>query len=179
MTLAAGSRLGPYELVAPIGAGGMEEVYRARDSHLGRDVAVKVLPAKNAADDEMRERFEREARTISRLSHPAVCSIFDVGSHEGVPYLGMELLEGQSLAERLAKGPIPVPQALRVARDVCQALEAAHRKGSQGSTGGTSSAIARSRLPPCPGPSRSARTSLPTAGSCRSTRTNRAGPRST
>ncbi|MDL2717174.1 MAG: protein kinase [Acidobacteriota bacterium] len=129
MTLAAGTKLGPYEILALIGAGGMGEVYRAKDTRLGRDVAVKVLPAKFAEDGEMRERFENEAQAIARLSHPNICSIFDVGSHEGTAYLVMELLEGESLAERLAKGALPAAQVLRIGRDICAALAAAHRKG--------------------------------------------------
>ncbi len=129
MTLAAGTRLGPYEILAPIGAGGMGEVYKARDTRLGRDVAVKALAARFAADDEMRARFEREARTISQISHPNICAIFDVGSHEGTSYLVMELLEGESLADRLARGPLALSQALRIGKEVCAALSAAHRKG--------------------------------------------------
>ncbi|HQR68597.1 MAG TPA: serine/threonine-protein kinase, partial [Thermoanaerobaculia bacterium] len=125
----SGEKLGPYEIVGLLGAGGMGEVYRARDTRLGREVAVKVLPARFAADAEMRERFEREARTISQLSHPNICSIFDVGSHEGTAYLVMELLEGESLADRIARGPLPLSQALRVGRDICAALAAAHGKG--------------------------------------------------
>jgi serine/threonine protein kinase len=129
MVLKEGEKLGPYEIDGLLGAGGMGEVYRAKDSRLGRDVAVKVLPSRFAADAEARERFEREARTIAQISHPNICSIFDVGSHEGTGYLVMELLEGESLADRLAKGPLPLSQALRVGRDVCAALAAAHRKG--------------------------------------------------
>jgi Tol biopolymer transport system component len=129
MALKPGEKLGPYEIVNLLGVGGMGEVYRAKDTRLGREVAVKVLPARFAADAEMRERFEREARTISQLSHPNVCAIFDVGSHEGTAYLVMELLEGESLAERVARGPLPLSQALKVGRDVCAALDAAHRKG--------------------------------------------------
>ncbi len=129
MALAPGSRLGPYEILSPLGAGGMGEVWRARDTRLGRDVAVKVLPGKFAADPEMRHRFEQEARTISQLSHPNICAIFDVGTQDGTAFLVMELLEGESLAERLVKGPLPLQQALRVGREICLALAAAHRKG--------------------------------------------------
>jgi Tol biopolymer transport system component len=129
MTILSGVRLGPYEIASLLGVGGMGEVWRARDTRLGRDVAVKVLPAKFAADAEMRERFEREAQTIARISHPNICSIFDVGSHEGTGYLVMELLEGESLADRVAKGALPLSQALRIGRDICAALAAAHRKG--------------------------------------------------
>ncbi len=129
MTLNPGKRLGPYEVVSLLGAGGMGEVYRAKDTRLGRGVAVKVLPARFAADAEMLERFEREARTISQLSHPNICAIFDVGSHEGTAYLVMELLEGESLADRVVRGALPLSQALRVGRDICAALAEAHRKG--------------------------------------------------
>src|SRR5512136_2871067 len=94
MRLSAGTRLGPYEIVAPLGAGGMGEVYRAKDTRLDRDVAVKILPAGFAANPEFKARFEREAKTISQLSHPNVCSLFDVGNHEGMEYLVMELIEG-------------------------------------------------------------------------------------
>ncbi|HTY42095.1 MAG TPA: protein kinase [Thermoanaerobaculia bacterium] len=129
MTLAAGSRLGPYEIVSPLGAGGMGEVYRARDTRLARDVAVKVLPSDRVSTPEARERFEREARTISQLSHPNVCVLHDVGREGNAEYLVMELLEGESLADRLARGPLALEQALRFAAEIAAALDAAHRKG--------------------------------------------------
>src|SRR6202521_4708347 len=113
MALSPGSRLGPYEILAPLGAGGMGEVYRARDTRLERTVAVKVLPQHLSASPEVRQRFEREAKTISQLSHPHICALYDVGSHEGTEYLVMELLEGQTLSERLAKGALPLEQTLR------------------------------------------------------------------
>ena len=113
MTIAAGSRLGPYEILAPLGAGGMGEVYKARDTRLGRDVAIKVLPQRLSSSAEVRQRFEREARTISQLSHPHICALYDVGSHDGTEYLVMELLEGETLSDRLAKGPLPLEQTLR------------------------------------------------------------------
>jgi len=115
MPLSAGARLGPYEIVAPLGAGGMGEVYRARDTRLDRIVAVKVLPSDLAADPEFRERFEREARLISSLSHPNVCPLFDVGNQDGVEYLVMEYLDGETLAARIEKGPVPLDQALAIA----------------------------------------------------------------
>jgi eukaryotic-like serine/threonine-protein kinase len=108
LTLPAGTRLGPYEILAPLGAGGMGEVYRARDTRLGREVAVKILPPALTGSDQARQRFEREARTISQLSHPNICAIYDVGREGEIEYLVMELLEGQTLAERLAKGPPPL-----------------------------------------------------------------------
>ena len=123
MYLASGSRLGHYELLAPLGAGGMGEVYRARDSRLGRTVAVKVVRG------EFNERFEREARAISALNHPHICTLHDVGSQDGVKYLVMELVEGETLADRLRKGPAPQDQAVRIAIEMAGALEAAHRKG--------------------------------------------------
>src|SRR5512139_656488 len=129
MSLSAGTRLGPYEIVAPIGAGGMGEVYRARDTRLGRDVAVKVLPADFAANPQLKERFEREAQTISQLSHPNVCSLFDVGHESGVDFLVMELIEGESLGDRLRKGPLPIEQVLRHGIEIASALDAAHRRG--------------------------------------------------
>src|SRR6266511_3993897 len=101
MTLAAGSRLGPYEVLSPIGAGGMGEVYRARDTRLERTVAVKVLPQRLSSSPDVRQRFEREAKTISQLSHPHICALYDVGNQDGVEYLVMEFLEGETLAERL------------------------------------------------------------------------------
>ncbi len=127
--LAAGTRLGPYEVVAPLGAGGMGQVYRARDTRLGRLVAVKLLAGRHAEDAAMRERFEREARAISALSHPGICTLFDVGEHEGAHYLVMEYLEGETLADRLARGPLPLDQALTLGREIAAALAAAHRRG--------------------------------------------------
>jgi eukaryotic-like serine/threonine-protein kinase len=127
--LSAGSRLGPYEIVSPLGAGGMGEVYKARDTRLGRDVAVKVLPTHLSNDPELKARFEREARAISSLSHPHICALYDVGSHEGTEYLVMELLEGQTLAQRLEKGPLPAEQALKFGIEIADALDRAHRRG--------------------------------------------------
>ncbi|MCJ7440581.1 MAG: protein kinase, partial [Thermoanaerobaculaceae bacterium] len=112
--LRAGARLGPYELLGLIGAGGMGEVYRARDTRLGRDVAIKVLPAEFAADAERLKRFEREAKATAALSHPNILDVHDVGTHEGVPYLVEELLEGESLRERLARGAVPAREALGI-----------------------------------------------------------------
>ncbi len=106
--LAAGTSLGPYRILAPLGAGGMGEVYRAHDSRLDRDVAIELIPAALARDPERIERFEREVRAAGALNHPNVCTIHDVGAHEGAPFVVMELLEGQTLRERLAAGPIPV-----------------------------------------------------------------------
>src|SRR5260221_11452339 len=113
MSLAAGTRLGPYEILVPIGAGGMGEVYRARDARLERDVAIKVLPSHLSDDPELKGRFEREAKAISQLTHPHICTLHDVGSANGVDFLVMELLEGQSLADRLEKGPLPTDQGLK------------------------------------------------------------------
>src|SRR5207249_1294797 len=129
MSLSAGNRLGPYEIVASIGAGGMGEVYKARDTRLDRLVAIKVLPDLLAADPERRERFEREARAVSSLNHPNICMLFDVGQQDGVEYLVMELLEGESLAQRLTRGPLPLDQALRHATEIADALSKAHRQG--------------------------------------------------
>jgi Tol biopolymer transport system component/predicted Ser/Thr protein kinase len=129
MTLSPASRLGPYEIVAPIGAGGMGEVYRAKDTRLGRDVAVKVLPAHLSESAELRQRLEREAKTISSLSHPHICMLHDVGHQDGTDYLVMEFLEGETLADRLAKGPLPMEQALKVGIETAGALDAAHEHG--------------------------------------------------
>src|SRR5262245_26957492 len=107
MALAPRTRLGPYEIVSPLGAGGMGEVYRARDTRLDRDVAVKVLPELLAGNEIVRARFEREAKSISSLSHPSICTLFDVGQVEQTVYLVMELIEGESLAERVTRGPMP------------------------------------------------------------------------
>src|SRR5450759_3894239 len=106
MALSAGAKLGPYEIVSPLGAGGMGEVYRARDTRLQRTVAIKVLLPQFSADAELKQRFEREARSISSLQHPHICTLHDVGEHEGVSFLVMELLEGETLAARLQRGPM-------------------------------------------------------------------------
>ena len=107
MTLATGTRLGPYEILSPLGAGGMGEVYKARDTRLERTVAVKILPPRFSEDADMKQRFEREAKAISALAHVNICALYDVGTHEGTEYLVMEHLEGQTLAERLSNGPLP------------------------------------------------------------------------
>jgi len=125
MSPVAGQRLGPYEILARIGAGGIGEVWRARDTRLDRSVAIKMLPAEMAASAQLRARFDREARSISQLSHPNICSLFDVGDD----YLVMELLEGESLADRLTRGPLPLDQALRVGIEIASALDCAHRSG--------------------------------------------------
>jgi Tol biopolymer transport system component len=124
-----GRRLGPYEIVAPLGAGGMGEVYRARDTRLDRPVAVKVMPPHLAADPEARQRFDREARAISNLAHPHICALHDVGSDGGVDYLVMELVEGETLAARVERGPVPLADALRWAAQIAGALDRAHRSG--------------------------------------------------
>jgi serine/threonine protein kinase/Tol biopolymer transport system component len=129
MALSPGQRLGPYELVAPIGAGGMGEVWRGRDTRLDRSVAVKILPPAFAEDAERQARFEREARAISSLNHPHICTLFDVGRDGDAHFLVMELLEGDSLADRLQKGPLPLEQVVRYGAQVAEALDAAHRQG--------------------------------------------------
>ena len=129
MALAPGARLGPYEIIGPLGSGGMGDVYRARDSRLNRTVAIKVLPDHAAADPDRRERFEREAKAISALDHPNICALYDVGEHDGVYFLVMPCLEGQTLADRLVKGPVPPDQAMRIAIEMATALDAAHRHG--------------------------------------------------
>ena len=129
MTLSPGTRLGPYEVTSAIGAGGMGEVYKARDTRLDRTVAIKVLPALLGADPDRRARFSREAKIIAGLSHPHICTLHDVGEHEGTTFLVMEHLTGETLADRLQKGPLPLDQALDVATDVADALSAAHRQG--------------------------------------------------
>jgi serine/threonine protein kinase len=129
VTLSPGTRLGPYEIQAPLGAGGMGVVYRARDTRLDRIVAIKVLPALLASDPEFRERFDREARAISALEHPCICALYDLGRERDVDFLVMQHLEGETLAARLARGPVPLAQALRVGIDIAGALAAAHRRG--------------------------------------------------
>jgi serine/threonine protein kinase/Tol biopolymer transport system component len=127
--LELGTRLGPYEIVAPLGAGGMGEVYKARDTRLERTVAVKVLPARLSAQADSRERLEREARAISALNHPHICTLHDVGRHDGIDFLVMEHLEGETLAARLLKGPLPIDEALKIAIQIADALDRAHRQG--------------------------------------------------
>jgi eukaryotic-like serine/threonine-protein kinase len=127
--LTPATRLGPYEIVAPLGAGGMGEVYRAHDSRLGRDVAIKVLPQNLAATPEVRARFEREARTISQLNHPHICTLYDIGHQDGTDYLVMELIEGETLAHRLEKGALPTDEVLAIGRQIADALDRAHRAG--------------------------------------------------
>jgi Tol biopolymer transport system component len=135
MTLSPGTKLGPYEILAPLGAGGMGEVYRAKDTRLGREVAVKVLPQHLSANEEIRARFEREAKTVSSLNHPNICTLFDVGRAPGeagsgeTDYLVMELIEGDTLAERLRKGPLPGAELLRLGAQIADALDRAHRAG--------------------------------------------------
>ncbi|HEY6221308.1 MAG TPA: serine/threonine-protein kinase, partial [Candidatus Eisenbacteria bacterium] len=129
MSLSTGSRLGPYEILAQIGAGGMGEVYRARDTRLERTVAVKVLPGHLTASPEVRHRFEREAKTISQLSHPHICALYDVGREGETDYLVMELLDGETLADRLGKGQLPLEQTLRYGTEIADALDRAHRQG--------------------------------------------------
>jgi Tol biopolymer transport system component/predicted Ser/Thr protein kinase len=129
MGLTSGARLGPHEILSAIGAGGMGEVYRARDTRLNRIVAIKVLPAHLADRSELRERFEREARTIASLNHPHICTLFDIGQQGGIDYLVMEYLEGETLSQRLVKGPLPLEQVLQHAIEISDALDKAHRKG--------------------------------------------------
>src|SRR5260370_36206098 len=121
--------LGPYEILAPVGAGGMGEVYRARDTRLERTVAVKVLPEHLSQNAEVRQRFDREAKTISSLSHPHICGLYDVGHPDGVDYLVMEFLEGETLAARISRGRLPTEQLLRFAIEIADALDKAHRQG--------------------------------------------------
>ena len=128
MPLHPGTTLGPYEILSPIGAGGMGEVYKARDTRLDRTVAIKVLPANVASDPDLKQRFEREAKTISSLNHPHICTLFDIGSQDGIDYLVMEYLEGDTLAQRLEKGALPLDQVLKIAAEIADALDKAHRQ---------------------------------------------------
>jgi serine/threonine protein kinase/Tol biopolymer transport system component len=129
MPVTAGTRLGPYEIVSLIGAGGMGEVYKARDTRLDRSVAIKVLPHSFADNAQLKLRFEREAKTISQLTHPSICTLYDVGNEGGVEYLVMELLEGETLGDKLARGPLPMRDVLRYGREIAAALDRAHRAG--------------------------------------------------
>src|SRR5438270_2657681 len=129
MSLAAGTKLGPYEIVAPLGAGGMGEVYRARDPRLQRDVAIKVLASFVTHDPDRLRRFEQEARTAGALNHPNIVAVYDVGTYEGSPYLVTELLEGSSLRVRLTSGPVPPRKATDYGVQIAHGLAAAHEKG--------------------------------------------------
>lgn len=129
MAISAGTRLGPYEILASIGAGGMGEVYRARDTRLDRTVAIKVLPSHLSSNPDLRQRFEREARAVSSLNHPHICTLHDVGQQDGVDYLVMEYLEGETVADRLKKGPLPSELVLRYGIEMADALGKAHKQG--------------------------------------------------
>jgi serine/threonine protein kinase len=129
VSLIPGSRLGPYEISARIGAGGMGEVYRARDTRLKRDVAVKVLPESFSSDPERLARFAREAEMLAALNHPNIAAIYGVEETGGTPALVMELIEGETLAERVARAPLPIDEALPIARQIAEALAAAHEQG--------------------------------------------------
>ena len=129
MALTSGTKLGPYEIQSALGAGGMGEVYRAKDTRLGRDVAVKILPSEFSTDPVRKQRFEREARTISGLNHPNICTLHDVGSQDGVEYLVMELVEGETLAKRLERGPLPLEDVLKYGAQIADGLDKAHRSG--------------------------------------------------
>src|ERR1700680_2411123 len=129
MPLATGAKLGPSEVVGPLGAGGMGEVYRARDTRLERTVAIKILPAQLSANPVRKQRFEREAKTISNLNHPHICVLHDVGHQDGMDYLVMECVEGETLAKRLEKGPVPLEQVLKHGAQIADALDKAHCGG--------------------------------------------------
>ena len=129
MPLGVGAKLGPYEVLAPIGAGGMGEVYKARDTRLDRNVAIKVLPEHLSENDELRQRFEQEARAVSSLNHPHICTLHDVGPEDGIDFLVMELIEGDTLADRLEQAPLPLDRALTYGIQICDALDKAHQEG--------------------------------------------------
>ncbi len=129
MTLTSGEKLGPYEILSPLGAGGMGEVYRARDTRLGREVAIKVLPESFASDPDRLRRFEQEARTVAALNHPNILGVYDIGQHQGSPYMVSELLDGETLREKMQEGPISQRRALEYASQIAEGLAAAHNKG--------------------------------------------------
>ncbi|MDP9263726.1 MAG: serine/threonine protein kinase, partial [Acidobacteriota bacterium] len=129
MPLTAGTKFGPYEILSPVGAGGMGEVYRARDTRLERTVAIKVLPQHLSDKPELKQRLEREAKSISNLSHPNICTLYDVGEQDGSAFLVLEFLEGETLEQRLTRGPLPAEQVLRLAIEITDALEKAHKQG--------------------------------------------------
>src|SRR5580658_2444937 len=122
MELAPGAKLGPYEIVSPIGAGGMGEVFKARDTRLDRIVAIKVMPKYIASREDLRARFEREARTVSSLNHPNICVLYDIGKQDGTDFMVLEFLEGETLAARIAKGPMPLDQVVKYTTQIADAL---------------------------------------------------------
>jgi serine/threonine protein kinase len=129
LRLAAGTCLGPYEIVEPLGAGGMGEVYKARDTRLDRTVAIKVLSSALTGSADVKARFEREARAISQLNHPHICTLHDIGSQNGTDFLVMEYLEGETLAQRLSRGALQLDQVLKIGMEIADALDKAHRQG--------------------------------------------------
>src|SRR5713226_1802356 len=126
MSVLAGTHLGPYEILAPLGAGGFGEVYKARDTRLERIIAIKILPG---SDPSLRARFASESKAIAALQHPHICAVFDVGHQDGIDYLVLEYLEGQTLADRLVRGPLEMDDALAIAVEIAGALDKAHRVG--------------------------------------------------
>jgi serine/threonine protein kinase len=129
MPLTSGIKFGPYEIQSPLGAGGMGEVYRAKDTRLDRIVAIKILSTRLSANPEIKQRFEREARAISSLNHPYICHLYDIGSKDGIDFLVMEFLEGETLFDKLRKGPLTLNDVLKIGKEVAEALEVAHRNG--------------------------------------------------
>src|SRR4051794_16294039 len=129
MALSAGTRLGPYEILSQVGVGGMGEVYKARDTRLDRTIAIKVLPPHTAERPDVRQRFEREARAVSALNHPHICALYDIGQEGGRDYLVMEYLDGETLAERLRRGALPLNETVRLAIEIADAIDRAHRTG--------------------------------------------------
>jgi serine/threonine protein kinase len=129
VTFGSGAKVGPYEILSQLGAGGQGEVYKARDARLNRFVAIKVLPQSLSRNPELKSRFEREAQTLASLSHPHICPVFDVRRQDGVDYLVMEYIEGETLAERFKGARLPLDQTLRIAVEIADALDKAHRQG--------------------------------------------------
>src|SRR5271166_2143748 len=129
MALTSGTKLGPYEVLSPLGAGGMGEVYRARDTRLGRDVAIKILPESLTQDADRLRRFEQEARTVAALNHPNILGVYDIGQQQGSPYMVCELLDGETLREKMQEGPIAQRRAIEYASQIAEGLAAAHDKG--------------------------------------------------
>src|SRR5580700_1612555 len=129
MALPVGTKLGRYEIQSPLGAGGMGEVYLARDLRLGRDVAIKILPDRLSSNADAIQRFELEAKAISALNDSNICTLYDVGHQDGIDFIVMEYLEGETLAERIKRGPLPTDQLLKIAGEICEGLERAHKSG--------------------------------------------------